>query len=115
MCTFFQLRLQIFHVVVLIAKTLCFTQTHTINNRSMIECVADDGILFVEQRFENTTVGIKGSSVKDGIFRTQKTGEFLFKFFVDVLSSADKTYTAHTISAVVDVFFSRFHHLWMSR
>src|SRR5689334_7754870 len=63
MSRFFQTGFQVFHVVILIAITLRFTQANSIDNGSMVQRIGDNSILFVEQRFEYTAIGIEGSNV----------------------------------------------------
>ena len=62
-CTFLQFFFQIGHIVVFITVTLSLAKSHPINDRRMVERIADDGILFIEQGFKNTAIGIKGSSI----------------------------------------------------
>ena len=47
-----QLRFEIGHIVVLVTKPLCFAEPDAVDDARVIEFIADDGVLFREQRFE---------------------------------------------------------------
>ena len=68
-----QLAFEIFHICVGITITLSFAKAHTINDRSMVEGVGDDGIFCCEQRFKHTTVCIEASSIEDSIVCLEET------------------------------------------
>src|SRR5262249_36261307 len=61
--SFFQLGFKVVHIVVLVAETFRFAQTHSVNNRGVVQFVADDGIFFIKQRLKHTTVGIEAGGV----------------------------------------------------
>ena len=46
-------------------------KTYSVNDRSMIQRIRDDGILFREKRFEYTAVSIEASGVQDRVFRLE--------------------------------------------
>ena len=47
-----QLRLQICHVVVLVAKTLRFAEADAVDDAGVIQFIANHGVVFGEKRFE---------------------------------------------------------------
>ena len=61
--SFLQAAFQISHICIGITITFCLTQTYTVNNGSMIQCVRNDCIFVGQQRFEQTTVCIKAGSI----------------------------------------------------
>ena len=79
----------------------------------MVQAVADDGVLFVEQRLKHPTVGVEGRSVQDGVFRVVEVCNALFQLFVDVLGSADEADAGHAKPVGVDCAFGRLHHPWV--
>ena len=58
----------------------------------MVERVRYDGVLFGEQRLEQTSVGIEACSIQDGVFGLEIIGNCGFKLFVHVLCSANESY-----------------------
>ena len=61
--SFLQAAFQVSHVCIGITITFCLTQTHTVNDRSVVQCIGNDCILVGQQRFEQTTVCIKAGSI----------------------------------------------------
>ena len=92
---FFQTCFQLLYIVVGIAIAFSFTQTHTINNRRVVQCVGDNGVFRAQQRFKQATVSIKAGRVENRIFHPQECRQFLFKLFMAVLSAANKTHRSH--------------------
>ena len=102
---FLQLLLEVGHVSVGIAVTHGFAQTHAVDDRGVVECIGDDRILFGEQRFEQTSVGIKARSIEDGIFRAEEVGDDALELLVGILRTADETYRRHAVAASVHAVF----------
>src|SRR5689334_11595282 len=99
----------------LIAKTLGLAKANAVDDGGMIEFVADNGVLFVIQRFKNTPVGVECGHVQDSVFSAQEFRQFSFQLFMYILRAADKAYTTHAISPAVDVLFGRLYHFGMRR
>ena len=72
--------------------------------RGVIEFVADDRVLFGEQRFEQAAVGIEAGRIKNRLFRPEKFRERGFEFLVDVLRAANETDTGHAEAVCVERF-----------
>ena len=102
---FLELLLQVVHVTVSITVTHRLAKTHTIDDRRMVERIGDDGILFRQQRFKESTVGIKTSGIKDCVFRSEEIRDDAFKFLVGVLRTADETHRRHTVTARIHTGF----------
>ena len=110
---FLELLLKIRHVTVGITVTHCLAKTHTIDDRRMVERIRDDRILFRQQRFEKSSVGIKTSGIKDRVFRSEEIGDDALEFLVGVLRTADKTHRRHTITARIHTGFSGLDKLFV--
>ena len=50
-----------------------------VDDRGVVERIADDGIFGREQRFENTAVGIEASGIEDGIVRFEEARDGCFE------------------------------------
>ena len=79
----------------------------------MVERVGDNRIFFGQQRFEESSVGIKTSGIEDGIFRAEEIGDDAFQLFVRVLRTADKTYRRHAIPARIHAGFGRLNEFFV--
>jgi hypothetical protein len=89
---FFQLFLQIGHIGIGIAIAFGFGKSDAIDDGSMIERIGNNGILFLEQRLEKASIGIKTGCIKNSIFRLKKTTDRLFQFFVIILRSTNEAH-----------------------
>ena len=78
-----QLALEILHIGIGIAITLGFAEAYAVDDRGVVERIADDGIFGREQRFENTAVGIEASGIEDGIVRFEEARNGCFEFLVE--------------------------------
>ena len=112
---FLQTFLQFFHVSISVTVTFSLAEANTVYNRGMVQCVRDDSVFFVEQCAEYTAVSIETSCVEDSIFCFEVIGNGSFKFLMNVLCSADKTYRRHTEATLVHHFLRAFYKAWVVR
>ena len=97
-CGLLQFRLQIVHVAVAIAKALRLAEPDAVDDAGMIQLVGDDGVLRIQQRFEEPAVGVEAGAVEDGVFRAEKRAEPFFKLLVKGLRAANKAYAGQTVA-----------------
>ncbi|MNR08914.1 hypothetical protein D3C85_1250920 [compost metagenome] len=88
----FQLHFQVGHVVVGVAVAASLAQADAVDDGSVVQRVRDDGVVFIEQRFEHAAVGVECRRVQNRVFGTQKSGDRLFQFFMHGLRAANKTH-----------------------
>ena len=86
-----QLAFQIGHVVVFVAIARSFAQADAIDDRRVVQRVGNDGIAFIEQRFEHAAVGIERRRIENSVFHAEEAGERLFKLFVHRLRATNET------------------------
>ena len=72
MTRFLEPRLEFIQIVVRVTKALCFAQADAVDDAGVIQRVADDRVLLVEQGLEQSAVGIEARRVEDGVFGTQE-------------------------------------------
>ena len=108
-----QLRFQIAHVVIGVAVPLRLAQPHAIDDARVVQRIADDRILFAQQRLEHAAVGIEAGRIENGVLRSVEGSELRFEFLVDVLGAADEAHAAHAIAARIERGVSRLHHFRM--
>ena len=101
---FLQTSFHVLHVSVGITVALCLAKTYSVNDRSMVQRIRDDGILFREKRFEYAAVGVETSSIQDRVFRLEILRDGSFQFFVYILCSTNETDGWHSVSTVVHHF-----------
>lgn len=58
----------------------------------MVECIGDDGVVFVEQWFEQVVVGIEVGCIENGVLFVEEVGDLFFQLFVQVLGVVDEVY-----------------------
>ena len=83
-----------------IAIAFCLAQTHTIDNRGMVKCIAYYGILLGEQRFEQSTVGIKASCIENGVLSVEIFADGILQLLVEVLGATDEANRRHAVAVV---------------
>lgn len=103
----FQLFLQVRHIVILIAETLCLAETDAVDDAGMVQGIADDGVFGSEQSFEESAVRIETGTVEDRILRAEKCGDLLFQLLVNVLCAADESDGGKPVSAFLRAFLRR--------
>ena len=69
---FAQFRFEVGQVVVLVAEALGLAQPHAVDDARVIQFVADDRVVFVEQRFEQAAVRIETAGVEDAVVGLQE-------------------------------------------
>jgi hypothetical protein len=79
--------LQVSHVEVFEASLLCFAETDSIDDRGMIQSVADDCVFRSENGLEETCVGIESAGEEDAVFELVVLSYDFFKLFVDILGA----------------------------
>ena len=104
-----QFGFEVRHIAIRIAITDCLTQAYAVNDRGMVQRIGDDGIFFGQQRFKQTTIGIKTCGIKDGIFGAEEIGDNPFELFVGILRTTDETYGRHTVPACIHTRFGGFN------
>lgn len=56
------------HVTVLVAESLGLAESNSIDDTGMVQCIRDDGVLVREDRFKDSSVGVKARCVENGVF-----------------------------------------------
>ncbi len=82
-CGLLQLRFQIVHIAVAIAKALRLAQPDAIDDAGMIQFVGDDRVLRIQQRFKEAAVGIETGAIENRVFCAEKLAEPSFKLLVN--------------------------------
>ena len=100
----FELGFQVHHVVVVVPEAHGFAKPYSVDDGSVVEGVADDGVLGGEKRFENSSVGVEAGGVEDGVFGAVERRDARLEFFVDVLGSADESHGRHSVPSSVEGF-----------
>ena len=73
----------------------------------MIQPVADDGVLLVEECLEQSGVGVETRGIQNRVLSLQKFGDFLFKRLVDFAGATDETHRRHAVTVLIQRFLAR--------
>ncbi len=68
----------------------------------MVERIADDRILLVEQGLEQATVGVEARRIQDRVIRAEKRAQARLEFLVHALRAADEAHRGHAVPVPVD-------------
>src|SRR5439155_12657980 len=93
-----QAALQLGHIGVAIAEAPGLAQADTVDDAGVVQLVAEDGVLFAQEGFEQAAVGVEAGGVEDGIFLAQEVGDGLLELLVDVLRAADKPHGRQAVA-----------------
>jgi len=104
---FFQLRFEVGEIVVPVAKALGLREPHTVDDAGVVQFVADDGVGFVEQRFEQTAVRIETARIQNAVVGLQECGERLLQFLVHGLRAANEAHRGHAEAVAIESVFGR--------
>src|SRR5207237_7017025 len=102
---FFELRLEIGHVVMLVTKALRFTEPDAVDDRGVIQFIADDRVFVGENGFKKAAIRVERTRVKNRFLSPKKSRERGFELLVNVLGAANETDTGHSQAMIVEGFF----------
>ena len=71
-CVFFERLLELAHVAVRVAVAVGLAEADAVDDRRVVERVADDGVLLAEQRLEEAAVGVEARRVEDGVLGAEE-------------------------------------------
>jgi hypothetical protein len=64
----------------------------------VVQLIADDGVVFTQQRLEEPAIGVKGGGVEDGVLGAQKTCQARFQRLVQILRAADEAHRGQAVA-----------------
>ena len=94
--------LQLGHVVVVVAQPSRLAQADAVDDRGMVEGIADHAILLVEDGLEETAVGIEARRVEDRVVGAEEPAELRFQLLVNGLRAADESNRGHAIAIGIE-------------
>ena len=98
---FLQLRCQLLHVPIAVAKALRLRQAYAVDDARMVQFIRDDGIALIQNRLEQPAIGVKTRAVQDRIRHPEKFAQPAFQLLVNLLRPADE---AHRCQPVTPAF-----------
>ena len=99
---FVQPGFEVGHVVVAVAKALRLAQADAVDDAGVIQFVADDGVLFAEQRFEHAAVGIEAARIEDAVVGSEERGNRPLELLVHGLRAANEAHRRHAEAPVLE-------------
>jgi hypothetical protein len=97
-----QARLQLGHVVVGIAQPARLAEANAVDDRGVVQRIADHGILFAEDGLEQARIGVEAGAVEDRVLGAEKAGQPLLELLVVILGPADETHRGHAEAVAVE-------------
>ncbi len=86
------------HVAVAITETTRFAQSNAVDDRCVVELVADHHVVLVQQGFEQAAVGVETRRIKNGILDTEESRDPSLQLFVDRLGATDEADAGQAVS-----------------
>lgn len=88
--------LELCHVQVLVSESLGLVEPNAIDDRSMVQGVADHSIFWPENSLEEACVGVKPTGKQNGVLHFIVVGNYFLQILVDVLSAANEADRTHS-------------------
>ena len=102
--------LELIHVVVGVAQAPRLAETNAVDDAGVVQGIADDGVLGVEQRFEQAAVRIEAGGVQNRIFHRQIGAQALLQFAMHALRPADEAHRRHAVAIAREPRMRRLEH-----
>jgi hypothetical protein len=97
-----QALLELHHVVaiveVVVAHALRLAEADAVDDAGVVQAVADDAILLVEDGLEQAAVGVEARRVEDGVVGAQERTERGLQLLVHGLRAADEPHRRHAVA-----------------
>jgi hypothetical protein len=84
--------LELVHVAVGVALALGPAEADPVDDRGVVERVRDDHVGIVEERLEETAVGVEAGCVEHRVVHAEERGDGRLEIFVDGLGAADEAH-----------------------
>ncbi len=98
-----------------ITETFRFAQTNAVDDRSMVQRVADQRILRPEQSLEEARVRIEARREENRVLRSMELCDFALELLMNVLRTADESHGAHAESVRIERLLRRGDQIRMVR
>jgi len=102
---------EIGEVGVRVAEPRGLAQAHTVDDRRVVEGVADDRVLRAEEGLEQPGVGIETARVQDGVLAPDEGGDPPLELAVLSLRATDEAHRGHAEPLLVDTALCRRHDI----
>src|SRR3982751_2139760 len=89
----------------LVTKALSFAEPDAVDNRGVVQLIADHRILVAEQSLEQAAVRVEGAWIQNRVLGAQKSRQCPFQFLMYVLRPANKPDTGHSEPVAIKGFF----------
>ena len=99
---FLQPGLQVVHVSVGVAEPRRLAEPDAVDDGSVVQGVADDGVLRPENRLEEARVGVEAGGVEDGVVGLEEIRNRFLEILVQVLRPADEPHRGHAEAVVLE-------------
>src|SRR6266567_2719494 len=84
------------------SASLSFAKANAVDDAGVIKLVADDRVVFTQQRFEQAAVGIEATRIEDRIFHPKEDAQCALEFLVHRLRAADESHRCQAVAVAVE-------------
>ncbi len=105
----FEALLEFIQIIVRVAQPPRLAEADAVDDARVIERIADDRILFVEQSFEQSAIRVETRRIQNRILRRQERAEPLFELAMHDLRAADETNRRDAVAVLVERPMRRIH------
>ena len=74
----------------IIPISLCFTESHAVDDRRVVQAVGYDCVLFSQHSLEEPRVRVEPAREQNAVLHSVELSQFLLELLVDRLRAADK-------------------------
>ena len=90
--------LELVHVVVRIAQPARLAEPDAVDDARVIQRIADDRIALIEQRLEQSAVGVEARGIENRVFHAEVAAQALLELAVHALRSANEAHRRDTVA-----------------
>jgi hypothetical protein len=93
--------LELVEVVVGVAQPARLAEPDTVDDARVVQCIADDRVVLIDDRLEEPAVGVETRRIEDRVLETGKRAEPGLEFLVHRLCSADEAHRGHAVAVAI--------------
>ena len=103
----YQLLFERVHVAIGEAVAARLAQPHAVDDRSVVERIGNDRVVFAQQRLEHAAIGVETGGEQDRVVFAEMRGDGALEVAMDRLRAADEAHRGHAEAEFVERAFGR--------
>ena len=90
--------LELVQVIVGVAQAARLAQANAVDDAGVVQRIADDGILLVEQGFEQSAIRVEAGGIQNRVFHRQVGAQALLQLAMHALRAADEAHRGDAVA-----------------